>query len=271
MWQFARAVAGIGDACRALDIPVTGGNVSLYNETDGQAILPTPVLGVVGMIEDAGRGRRPHVPRGRGGDRAARSRGRHARRQRVPAGDARARPRPPPRAGPGSGAPAAATGRGSRGGRTPAFRARLLGRRLGRRAGRVRVRERRDRLGRAGAGKRAGGRRDGRAARRGGLADRGVGTGDGRGRGAGPGRVDGRAGAGAGPNRRRAPAVSGSTARRSSTWRSRRPSSAGRAGSPGTSRRRLPDGRVAGSRLWRTSSTTSAASSASTAARTRRR
>ena len=55
MWQFARAVAGIGDACRALDIPITGGNVSLYNETDGRAILPTPVLGVVGMMEDAGR------------------------------------------------------------------------------------------------------------------------------------------------------------------------------------------------------------------------
>ncbi len=55
MWQFARAVAGIGDACRALHIPITGGNVSLYNETDGQAILPTPVLGVVGIIEDARR------------------------------------------------------------------------------------------------------------------------------------------------------------------------------------------------------------------------
>ena len=55
MWQFARAVAGIGDACRALDIPITGGNVSLYNETDGRAILPTPVLGVVGIIEDARR------------------------------------------------------------------------------------------------------------------------------------------------------------------------------------------------------------------------
>ncbi len=54
MWQFARAVAGIGDACRALEIPITGGNVSLYNETDGRAILPTPVLGVVGMMEDAG-------------------------------------------------------------------------------------------------------------------------------------------------------------------------------------------------------------------------
>ena len=55
MWQLARAVAGIGDACRALHIPITGGNVSLYNETDGQAILPTPVLGVVGIIEDARR------------------------------------------------------------------------------------------------------------------------------------------------------------------------------------------------------------------------
>jgi phosphoribosylformylglycinamidine synthase len=53
MWQFARAVEGIGTACRALDIPITGGNVSLYNETDGKAILPTPVLGVVGLIEDA--------------------------------------------------------------------------------------------------------------------------------------------------------------------------------------------------------------------------
>ena len=55
MWQFARVVAGIGEACRALDIPITGGNVSLYNETDGQPILPTPVLGVVGIIEDARR------------------------------------------------------------------------------------------------------------------------------------------------------------------------------------------------------------------------
>jgi phosphoribosylformylglycinamidine synthase len=53
MWQFAEAVAGIGDACRALRIPITGGNVSLYNETDGRAILPTPVIGVVGLIEDA--------------------------------------------------------------------------------------------------------------------------------------------------------------------------------------------------------------------------
>ncbi len=58
MWQFAQAVEGIGDACRALDIPITGGNVSLYNETDGRGVLPTPVLGVVGLIEDADDGRR---------------------------------------------------------------------------------------------------------------------------------------------------------------------------------------------------------------------
>ena len=55
MWQFAEAVAGLGDACRALEIPITGGNVSLYNETDGRAILPTPIIGVVGVIEDAAR------------------------------------------------------------------------------------------------------------------------------------------------------------------------------------------------------------------------
>jgi phosphoribosylformylglycinamidine synthase len=55
MWQFARAVEGMGAACRALDIPITGGNVSLYNETDGKGVLPTPVLGVVGLLEDADR------------------------------------------------------------------------------------------------------------------------------------------------------------------------------------------------------------------------
>ncbi|TAK12872.1 MAG: phosphoribosylformylglycinamidine synthase subunit PurL, partial [Acidobacteria bacterium] len=55
MWQFAEAVAGIGEACRALDTPITGGNVSLYNETEGRAILPTPVIGVVGLVEDANR------------------------------------------------------------------------------------------------------------------------------------------------------------------------------------------------------------------------
>jgi len=53
MGQFVAAVRGIAEACRALGVPITGGNVSLYNETDGRAIHPTPVLGVVGLIEDA--------------------------------------------------------------------------------------------------------------------------------------------------------------------------------------------------------------------------
>jgi len=55
MWQFAQAVEGIGAACRALDVPITGGNVSLYNETDGRAIYPTPVIGIVGLLEHADR------------------------------------------------------------------------------------------------------------------------------------------------------------------------------------------------------------------------
>ncbi len=58
MWQLAQAVEGIGEACRALDTPITGGNVSLYNETDGKAIYPTPVIGVVGLLEHADRTRR---------------------------------------------------------------------------------------------------------------------------------------------------------------------------------------------------------------------
>jgi phosphoribosylformylglycinamidine synthase len=53
MWQFAKAVEGMGAACRALDVPITGGNVSLYNETDGNAVLPTPTIGVVGVLEHA--------------------------------------------------------------------------------------------------------------------------------------------------------------------------------------------------------------------------
>jgi phosphoribosylformylglycinamidine synthase len=55
MGQLVRAIAGIGEACRVLDVPITGGNVSLYNETDGKAIYPTPVIGVVGLIEDAAK------------------------------------------------------------------------------------------------------------------------------------------------------------------------------------------------------------------------
>ena len=55
MWQLVEAVEGLAEACRALDIPITGGNVSLYNETDGRSIYPTPIIGVVGLIEDASR------------------------------------------------------------------------------------------------------------------------------------------------------------------------------------------------------------------------
>jgi phosphoribosylformylglycinamidine synthase subunit PurL len=53
MWQFSEAVDGIAEACRALDVPITGGNVSFYNETLGKAIYPTPILGVLGVMEDA--------------------------------------------------------------------------------------------------------------------------------------------------------------------------------------------------------------------------
>ncbi|MFZ9948606.1 MAG: phosphoribosylformylglycinamidine synthase subunit PurL [Gemmobacter sp.] len=52
MGQFVGAIRGIGEACRALDFPIVSGNVSLYNETDGRAILPTPSIGGVGLIED---------------------------------------------------------------------------------------------------------------------------------------------------------------------------------------------------------------------------
>ncbi|MGD0191105.1 MAG: phosphoribosylformylglycinamidine synthase subunit PurL [Rhizomicrobium sp.] len=55
MGEIASAVDGIGDACRALDFPVISGNCSLYNETNGEAILPTPAIGGVGLIEDVRR------------------------------------------------------------------------------------------------------------------------------------------------------------------------------------------------------------------------
>jgi len=55
MWQFAEAVRGLADGCRELGIPVTGGNVSLYNQTGKTAILPTPVVGVLGVIDDVTR------------------------------------------------------------------------------------------------------------------------------------------------------------------------------------------------------------------------
>ena len=55
MWQFAQAVEGLAEACQDLGIPVTGGNVSLYNQTGGVAIHPTPVVGVLGVFDDVTR------------------------------------------------------------------------------------------------------------------------------------------------------------------------------------------------------------------------
>ncbi|WP_169981827.1 MULTISPECIES: phosphoribosylformylglycinamidine synthase subunit PurL [unclassified Microbispora] len=52
MWQFSEAVRGLADACRTLGVPVTGGNVSFYNQTGSTAINPTPVVGVLGVIDD---------------------------------------------------------------------------------------------------------------------------------------------------------------------------------------------------------------------------
>ncbi len=51
-WQFAQAIAGMGEACRHFDTPVTGGNVSFYNESPETAVYPTPVIGMVGLVED---------------------------------------------------------------------------------------------------------------------------------------------------------------------------------------------------------------------------
>jgi phosphoribosylformylglycinamidine synthase subunit PurL len=51
-WSFAEAIRGMGDACRALETPVTGGNVSFYNENPNGAVYPTPVIGMLGFLED---------------------------------------------------------------------------------------------------------------------------------------------------------------------------------------------------------------------------
>ena len=55
MWQFAEATRGLAEGCRTLGVPVTGGNVSLYNQTGETAILPTPVVAVLGVIDDVSR------------------------------------------------------------------------------------------------------------------------------------------------------------------------------------------------------------------------
>jgi phosphoribosylformylglycinamidine synthase subunit PurL len=60
MWQFSQTIDGITKACEELEIPITGGNVSFYNETLGEGIYPTPVLGVVGTLEDVHQAAKMH-------------------------------------------------------------------------------------------------------------------------------------------------------------------------------------------------------------------
>src|SRR5437879_3389012 len=55
MWQFSQAIDGIGEACDALGTPITGGNVSFYNETLGKSIYPTPVIGILGILDDSSK------------------------------------------------------------------------------------------------------------------------------------------------------------------------------------------------------------------------
>jgi phosphoribosylformylglycinamidine synthase subunit PurL len=66
MWQFSQTIDGITKACEELEIPITGGNVSFYNETLGEGIYPTPVLGVVGILDDVNKtAKMPFVSAGR--------------------------------------------------------------------------------------------------------------------------------------------------------------------------------------------------------------
>src|ERR1700716_308624 len=60
MWQFSQTIDGITKACEELDTPITGGNVSFYNETLGEGIYPTPVIGVVGLLEDVHKTAKMH-------------------------------------------------------------------------------------------------------------------------------------------------------------------------------------------------------------------
>jgi phosphoribosylformylglycinamidine synthase len=64
MWQFSQVIDGITKACEELDVPITGGNVSFYNETLGEGIYPTPVLGIVGVLEDVNKATFPHFREG---------------------------------------------------------------------------------------------------------------------------------------------------------------------------------------------------------------
>ncbi len=152
MWQFAEAVRGLADACRDLGLPVTGGNVSLYNQTGDVPINPTPVIGVLGVHDDV---RTPGADRlaDAGGDgAAARRHPAGVRRVRLGVGRARA-----PRWPAAGGRPARREGPGR-----PARRARAGGPgRLGPRPGR-----RRPRAGARGVRAALRGRRPARARRR---------------------------------------------------------------------------------------------------------
>ena len=55
MWSFSEVIDGMGEACRVFNTPVVSGNVSFYNETEGKGILPTPVIGMIGLVEDVRR------------------------------------------------------------------------------------------------------------------------------------------------------------------------------------------------------------------------
>ena len=72
MGQFAGAIMGMAEACKALDFPVVSGNVSLYNETEGKPILPTPTIGAVGVIEDIAKAVGSRLTPGRARHRADR-------------------------------------------------------------------------------------------------------------------------------------------------------------------------------------------------------
>ncbi|MFB3813554.1 MAG: phosphoribosylformylglycinamidine synthase subunit PurL [Terriglobales bacterium] len=60
MWQFSQVIDGMTKACEELETPITGGNVSFYNETVGEAIYPTPVIGIVGIVDDVNQAMWPH-------------------------------------------------------------------------------------------------------------------------------------------------------------------------------------------------------------------
>ena len=93
-YQLQEAIAGMGEACRALGTPVTGGNVSLYNESPAGPIYPTPVVGMVGLIESFNHVTRAAFPDdAERGDRATRRTDRWAWRQRIPGADSWGRSR----------------------------------------------------------------------------------------------------------------------------------------------------------------------------------